>query len=68
MRDVTSRIIIAIAAALAVWAAYHAVGAYRFNHNPWRAVMVLASMGIFLGTWWLLLRSRARAGRRRDGR
>lgn len=46
-----------IALAVAAWGVYHAIGAYRYNHNPWRAVMVLACVGGFLGFWGLLLRS-----------
>jgi hypothetical protein len=49
-----------IAAALIVWGAYHALGAYLFNHNPWRAVMVAACMGSFLGFWFAMLQARKR--------
>ena len=60
------RILGGIVVALIVWAVYHAVGAYRLNHNPWRAVIVLACMGGFLGFWWLMLHSRQRRLRKRD--
>jgi drug/metabolite transporter (DMT)-like permease len=40
---------------LAVWALYIAIGSYLYNFNPWRAVLVLGCMGVFLGFWLLLL-------------
>jgi hypothetical protein len=43
---------------LVVWAAYVAVGSYLYNFNPWRAVIVMGCMGVFLGVWLLLLWSR----------
>jgi len=45
---------------LVVWAVYVAIGAYLYNFNPWRAVIVLASMGVFLGIWLLLLWTQSR--------
>jgi hypothetical protein len=45
---------------LVVWAVYVAVGAYLYNFNPWRAVIVLVSMGVFLGIWLLLLWTQSR--------
>jgi hypothetical protein len=39
---------------MALWAVYVAVGAYLYNFDPWRAVIVLGCMAAFLG-WWLLL-------------
>lgn len=50
----------AIVIGLVLWAILHAAGAYTFNQNPWRAVVVLASFGLFLAWWWWLLRSRRR--------
>jgi hypothetical protein len=47
-----------------LWGIYVAIGAYRYNPNPWRAVIVLACTGTFLGVWLLLLWARARRGRR----
>jgi hypothetical protein len=43
------------------WGVWQAVGAVRYNGNPWRAVVVLASFAIFLGGWLLLLAQRYRA-------
>jgi len=54
-----------IAVAVLAWGVFHAVGAYRFNHNPMRAVMVLGCVGAYLGFWGLMLASRkARLARR----
>jgi len=39
-----------------IWGAFHAVGAYLFNYNPWRPVMVLLCTLGFLSAWALLLR------------
>lgn len=50
----------AIVIGLVVWAILHAVGAYTFNQNPWRAVMVLVCCGLFIAWWWWLLRLRRR--------
>jgi RsiW-degrading membrane proteinase PrsW (M82 family) len=44
-----------IMGALLLWASYIAAGAYWYNLNPWRAVIVMACMGGFLGFWLLLL-------------
>ena len=50
--------------ALVLWGAYVAVGAYLYNMNPWRGVIVLVSVALFLGLWMLALWSRSRrAGR-----
>jgi hypothetical protein len=50
--------------ALVLWGAYVAVGAYLYNRNPWRGVIVLVSVALFLGLWMLALWSRSRrAGR-----
>lgn len=42
------------------WGAFHAVGAYRFNHNPWRSVVVFACSLAFLGFWAAMLGARKR--------
>lgn len=49
-----------IVVGLVAWGVFHAVGAYRFNQNPWRGIVVLAFSGAFIGFWLLLLRSRSR--------
>jgi hypothetical protein len=48
-----------IAVGVAAWGVFHAIGAYRLNHNPWRAAMVLGCTAAFLGGWWLLLKRRS---------
>jgi ABC-type transport system involved in Fe-S cluster assembly fused permease/ATPase subunit len=64
-QPVSSRTILTIVmAALALWAVYIAVGAYWYNFNPWRAVVVLGCMAAFLGFWLLMLWARARRSQR----
>ena len=58
------RLIVLLAAALAAWGLYHAIGAFLFNHDVRRGLIVLACMAAFLGWWLLLLRFRAK--RRRE--
>jgi hypothetical protein len=41
--------------AVLAWGVFHAVGAYRFNHDPRRGLVVLACVGGFLGFWAVLL-------------
>jgi hypothetical protein len=43
---------------LAAWGAYLATGAYLFNHNPWRGVVILGCVATFIGGWFWLLRTR----------
>jgi hypothetical protein len=47
-----------IMVAVVAWGIFHAVGAYRFNHNPMRAVMVLGCVAVYLGFWGLMLAAR----------
>jgi hypothetical protein len=55
---VSSRTMIGlIMGGLVVWAIFLAIGAYRYNFNPWRGVLVLGSMALFLSFWLLMLRS-----------
>lgn len=49
-----------VAAAILAWGIFHAVGAWRFNHNPLRAVVVLVCVGAFLGFWMAMLAARRR--------
>jgi len=53
-----NRLILLIAAAVSVWGVYHAVGAYLYNHNPWRGVVVLGCVAAYLGFWSLMLSAR----------
>jgi hypothetical protein len=49
------------------WGAFHALGAYRLTHNPWRAVVVLAFSISFVLFWSVLLRT-AGVRKQRTGR
>jgi hypothetical protein len=53
-----SRLIWLLIVAVLAWGIYHAVGAYRLNHNPYRALVVMLCVGGYLGFWILLLRRR----------
>jgi len=55
-----SRIIGWVALAILAWGVFHAIGAWRFNHNPLRAVVVLVCVGAFLGFWMVMLAARQR--------
>jgi hypothetical protein len=52
----TRRWIMALVLALAAWGLYNAVGAYLFNHDIRRGVVVTVAMAAFLAWWLLLLR------------
>jgi hypothetical protein len=54
------RLIVVLAAALAAWGLYHAIGAFLFNHDVRRGLVVFACMAAFLGWWMLLMRYRAK--------
>jgi RsiW-degrading membrane proteinase PrsW (M82 family) len=54
--------LVAIMSVVLVWGVAMAVQAVRYNGNPWRAVVVLACFGVFLGGWLILLVRRQRAG------
>ncbi|MBX3412050.1 MAG: hypothetical protein KF708_04975 [Pirellulales bacterium] len=63
--------IVLIIFALLAWGTFHAVGAYQYNHNPWRAVVVVLCSLAFVGFWLAMLASRrARLEREKspDGR
>jgi CHASE2 domain-containing sensor protein len=54
------RIIRWVALAILAWGIFHAIGAWRFNHNPLRAVVVLGCVAGFLGFWLAMLAARQR--------
>ncbi len=54
-----SRLIALLIVAVLAWGIFHAIGAYRFNHDPRRAAIVLACVLGFLGFWALLLWNRS---------
>jgi hypothetical protein len=60
------RIIRWVALGVLAWGIFHAVGAWRFNHNPLRAVVVLACVAAFLGFWMTMLAVRQRRLSRRS--
>jgi hypothetical protein len=47
-----------IIVALLAWGGFHAVGAYLYNHNPWRGLIVVACSVAFVGFWLAMLASR----------
>ena len=49
-----------LGAGIVVWGVFHAIGAWRFNHNPLRAVVVLACVAAFVGFWMTMLAVRQR--------
>ena len=54
-----------------IWGAIHAVGAYLFNFNPWRGVMVIVCVDGYLAFWLLMLalrRSRTARANKERGR
>lgn len=59
-KDPTRQWIVWLVAALAAWGLYHAVGAFLFNNDPRRGLVVLACMALFLAFWLSLLRFRKR--------
>lgn len=63
--DSHRRWIVLLVAVLACWGLYHAVGAFLFNHDVRRSLVVLGSMTAFLGCWLLLLRYRKKKGQER---
>jgi hypothetical protein len=54
------RLIVLIFLGVLAWGVFHAVGAYRLNHNVARPLVVLGCTLAFLGFWLIMLRSRSR--------
>jgi RsiW-degrading membrane proteinase PrsW (M82 family) len=54
------RIIRWVVTGIVVWGIFHAIGAWRLNHNPLRAVVVLACVAGFIGFWMTMLAVRQR--------
>jgi len=52
-----------IVLALVAWGLIDALGAYWFNHDPRRGIIVLVAVGSFVGLWTLLLATRRRRRR-----
>lgn len=51
----SSRMVFWIVLGVFLWGTLHAVGAYMFNWNIWRAVVVIICVDGFLAFWLLLL-------------
>lgn len=54
-----NRILIAIMLGILLWGSVHAYGAYTFNHNPWRAVVMIGFTVGFLEFWLMMILFRA---------
>jgi CHASE2 domain-containing sensor protein len=46
---------------IVAWGLFHAIGAWRLNHDPRRLLMVLACVAAFLGFWLAMLSAWRRA-------
>lgn len=51
---------------LLLWGVYIGIGAYLYNHDPRRGVIVMISVLMFLGFWLLLLWNQDRIKRSQD--
>lgn len=47
-----------IVASVLVWGLFLGIGAYLYNHNIWRLVMVMGCVTGFLGFWGIMLAAR----------
>lgn len=56
-----ARIIRWVVAGIVVWGIFHAIGAWRLNHDPRRMLVVLGCVAAFLGFWAVMLASWRRA-------
>jgi hypothetical protein len=45
---------------IVVWGCFHAFGAWQFNHDPRRMLVVLGCVAAFLGFWLVMLAARRR--------
>ena len=59
------RLIRWIMAAIVVWGAFHAFGAWQLNHDVRRPLIVLGCVAAFLGFWLVMLSIRSRRTSRR---
>lgn len=62
--DKAHRPILAIMSALVIWGSLHALGAYLFEHDYRKPLVVYGFMLAFLGFWAVMLASRSRRIRR----
>ena len=54
------RTILWIMLGIVAWGVFHAVGAWRLNHDVRRLLVVLACVAAFLGFWGVLLAAKWR--------
>lgn len=54
------RIIRWIMIGVVAWGVFHAIGAWRLNHDPRRMLVVLGCVAAFLGFWAAMLSARTR--------
>mgnify|MGYP006278497597 CR=1 FL=1 len=59
------RLIRWIMAAIVVWGAFHALGAWQLNHDIRRPLVVFGCVLAFLGFWLAMLNARSRRITRR---
>ncbi len=62
----SNRAIPLIFAAVLAWGVFLGIGAYLFNHNILRFVMVMGCVGAFLGFWAIMLVARSARLKRED--
>jgi CHASE2 domain-containing sensor protein len=55
------RIIRWIMIGIVAWGLFHAIGAWRLNHDPRRMLVVLGCVAAFLGFWLTMLAAWRRA-------
>lgn len=55
------RIIRWIMVGIVAWGVFHAIGAWRLNHDPRRMLVVLSCVAAFLGFWLTMLAAWRRA-------
>jgi predicted permease len=65
--DPSRRWIVLLVVALAAWGLYHAIGAFLFNKDVRRGLVVLACMALFLAFWLSLLMLRKKRQRSNRG-
>ena len=65
--DPSRRWIVLLMVALAAWGLYHAVGAFLFNKDVRRGLVVFACMVLFLAVWLSLMMVRKKRRKRDRG-
>ncbi|MCE9544819.1 MAG: hypothetical protein K8T25_04775 [Planctomycetia bacterium] len=50
------QLLLIIMAAIGGWGIYATIGVYRRSHNLWSIPLILGTVGLFLGVWYLALR------------